>query len=231
MQITERRPNENGRDYAMRMIKDNIVSLELEPGMAISDRELAAEMGLSRTPVREALLDLAKAKVVDIYPQRGSKIALIDYSLVEEAQFVRSVLEIAVVELACSMADEKAVRDLAENISLQDFYLKHQTPEKMLELDDAFHRLLFQAAGKMQAYEMMKSITIHFDRVRNMSVFAVKEQKWIEDHRQIFEAVKLRDADTAKDCMGKHLNRFHVDEAVIRQRYPQYFESSPVSAK
>lgn len=226
MQITERRPNESGRDYAMRMIKDNIISLELEPGMTISDRELAAQMGLSRTPVREALLDLAKAKVVDIYPQRGSQVALIDYSLVEEAQFVRSVLEVAVVELACSKADEKDIRELEENIALQGFYLEHQTPEKMLELDDSFHRLLFQAAGKMQAYELMKSITIHFDRVRNMSVFAVKEQKWMEDHRQIFEAVKLHDADTAKSGMKKHLERFHVDEAAIRQRYPQYFEQA-----
>lgn len=226
MQITERRSNESGRDYAMRMIKDNIISLELEPGMTISDRELAAQMGLSSTQVREALLDLAKAKVVDIYPQRGSQVALIDYSLVEEAQFVRSVLEVAVVELACSKADEKDIRDLEENIALQGFYLEHQTPEKMLELDDSFHRLLFQAAGKMQAYELMKSITIHFDRVRNMSVFAVKEQKWMEDHRQIFEAVKLHDADTAKSGMKKHLERFHVDEAAIRQRYPQYFEQA-----
>lgn len=224
MQITERRPNESGRDYAMRMIKDNIVSLELEPGMAISDRELAAQMGLSRTPVREALLDLAKAKVVDIYPQRGSKVALIDYSLVEEAQFVRSVLEVAVVELACSMVDEKDIRNLEENIGLQEFYLEHQAPERMLELDDSFHRLLFQVAGKMQAYEMMKNITIHFDRVRNLSVHAVKEQKWMEDHRQIFEAVKLRDADTARARMKKHLERFHVDETAIRQKYPQYFE-------
>lgn len=225
MQLTERRPNESGRDYAMRMIKDNIVNLEFEPGMAISDRDLAAQMGLSRTPVREALLDLAKAKVVDIFPQRGSQVALIDYSLVEEAQFVRSVMEAAVVELACEKADEKVLKELEENIALQGFYLEHQTPEKMLELDDSFHRLLFQAAGKMQAYEMMKGIMIHFDRVRNMSVFAVREQKWMEDHRKIFEAVKNHDAETAKSYMKKHLERFHVDEAAIRQKYPQYFVS------
>lgn len=223
MEITERRPNESGRDYAMRVIKDNIISLSLEPGMPISDRDLAAQMGLSRTPVREALLDLAKVKVVEIYPQRGSAVSMIDYSLVEEAQFVRSVLETAVVQLVCQVADEKSIRDLEENIGLQEFYLDHELTGKMLELDDAFHRLLFLTAGKMQAYEMMKNITIHFDRVRNMSVNAVKEQKWMEDHREIFRAVKERDQDHAKACMEKHLNRFHVDEMAIRQRYPQYF--------
>lgn len=223
MQITERRPNESGRDYAMRMIRDNIVNLEFEPGMTISDRDIAAQMGLSRTPVREALLDLARAKVIEIYPQRGSRVSLIDYSLVEEAQFVRSVLEEAVVELACEKADDKILQELEENIALQGFYLEHRIPDKMLELDDAFHRLLFQAADKMQAFEMIKSMMIHFDRVRNMSVLAVKEQKWMDDHRKIFEAVKCGDSRTAREYMKKHLERYHVDEKAIRQKYPQYF--------
>ena len=99
MFITGRYPHESGRDYAMRVIRDNIIRLELEPGAAITDRELAAELGLSRTPVREALLDLAKVKIVDIYPQRGSSVAYIDYSLVEEAQFVRSVLELSLIHI------------------------------------------------------------------------------------------------------------------------------------
>ncbi|MCI6885927.1 MAG: GntR family transcriptional regulator [Lachnospiraceae bacterium] len=223
MQISERRPNESGRDYAMRILKDNIINLELEPGMAISDRDLAAQMGLSRTPVREALLDLAKVKIVEIYPQRGSVIAKIDYSLAEEAQFVRYVLEVAVVELVCSCVDDSGIQALEENVGLQEFYLAHPQPAKMLELDNQFHRLLFQIAGKNQAYEMMNSLTIHFDRIRRMAVLAVKEQKWMEDHRQILEAVKKGDVRLARQCMDRHLNRFHVDEAAIRQQYPQYF--------
>ena len=75
MKIADRHPRENGRDYAMRVIRDGIISLELEPGSVISDRELATEMNLSRTPVREALLELAKVKIVEIYPQRGSIVA------------------------------------------------------------------------------------------------------------------------------------------------------------
>ena len=71
MHIAERLNGETGRDYAMRVLKDNIIRLELEPGSIISDRELAAEMSLSRTPVREAFLELAKVKIVEIYPQRG----------------------------------------------------------------------------------------------------------------------------------------------------------------
>ena len=78
MYITEQLARENGRDYALRILKDNIIRLEMEPGSSISDREVAAKLSLSRTPVREALLELAKAKVVEIYPQRGSVVSLID---------------------------------------------------------------------------------------------------------------------------------------------------------
>ena len=224
MELTERYPHESGRDYAKRVIRDKIISLELEPGTAISDRELAAWMNLSRTPVREALLDLAKVKSVEIYPQRGSVVAPIDYNLVEEAQFVRSVLEVAVVQLACERATQEQLEQLKENVALQEFYYQHGSSERLLEMDDEFHRLLFQIAGRMQAYEMMRSITVHFDRVRSLAVTAVKEHLWMSDHREIYEAVAAHDQEAARQLMEKHLNRYKVDETALREQYPQYFQ-------
>lgn len=224
MVLTERYPHERGRDYAKRVIRDKIISLELEPGAVISDRELASWMNLSRTPVREALLDLAKVKIVEIYPQRGSVVAPIDYNLVEEAQFVRSVLEVAVVQLACERATQEQLEQLKENVALQEFYYQHGSSERLLEMDDEFHRLLFQIAGRMQAYEMMRSITVHFDRVRSLAVTAVKEHLWMSDHRNICEAVAAHDQETARQLMEKHLNRYKVDETALREQYPQYFQ-------
>ena len=224
MVLTERYPHERGRDYAKRVIRDKIISLELEPGAVISDRELASWMNLSRTPVREALLDLAKVKIVEIYPQRGSVVAPIDYNLVEEAQFVRSVLEVAVVQLACERATQEQLEQLKESVALQEFYYQHGYSERLLEMDDEFHRLLFQIAGRMQAYEMMQSITVHFDRVRSLAVTAVKEHLWMSDHRNICEAVAAHDQEAARQLMEKHLNRYKVDEKALREQYPQYFQ-------
>lgn len=224
MVLTERYPHERGRDYAKRVIRDKIISLELEPGAVISDRELASWMNLSRTPVREALLDLAKVKIVEIYPQRGSVVAPIDYNLVEEAQFVRSVLEVAVVQLACERATQEQLEQLKESVALQEFYYQHGSSERLLEMDDEFHRLLFQIAGRMQAYEMMQSITVHFDRVRSLAVTAVKEHLWMSDHREIYEAVAAHDQEAARQLMEKHLNRYKVDEKALREQYPQYFQ-------
>ncbi len=223
MHIAERLSGETGRDYAMRVLKDNIIRLELEPGSIISDRELAAGMNLSRTPVREAFLELAKVKIVEIYPQRGTMVSFIDYNLVEEARFIRSVLEVAVVRLACGLITPEQMEELEDNIRLQKFYHQNLSVERMLELDNEFHRMLFWIANKRQAYEMMDRITIHFDRVRNLAISAVKEHKWMEEHYNIYEAVRDNDPEQAARLMETHLKRYQVDEEAIRQSYPQYF--------
>jgi len=224
MHIAERLSGETGRDYAMRVLKDNIIRLELEPGSIISDRELAAGMNLSRTPVREAFLELAKVKIVEIYPQRGTMVSFIDYNLVEEARFIRSVLEVAVVRLACWLITPEQMEELEDNIRLQKFYHQNLSVERMLELDNEFHRMLFWIANKRQAYEMMDRITIHFDRVRNLAISAVKEHKWMEEHYNIYEAVRDNDPEQAARLMETHLKRYQVDEEAIRQSYPQYFK-------
>lgn len=224
MYIAERLNGESGRDYAMRVLKDNIIRLELEPGSIISDRELAAGMNLSRTPVREAFLELAKVKIVEIYPQRGTMVSFIDYNLVEEARFIRSVLEVAVVRLACGLITPEQMEELEDNIRLQKFYHQNLSVERMLELDNEFHRMLFWIANKRQAYEMMDRITIHFDRVRNLAISAVKEHKWMEEHYNIYEAVRDNDPEQAARLMETHLKRYQVDEEAIRQSYPQYFK-------
>lgn len=224
MYIAERLNGETGRDYAMRVLKDNIIRLELEPGSIISDRELAAGMGLSRTPVREAFLELAKVKIVEIYPQRGTMVSFIDYNLVEEARFIRSVLEVAVVKLACGLITPEQLEELEGNIRLQKFYHQNPSAEKMLELDNEFHRMLFWIANKKQAYEMMDRITIHFDRVRNLAISAVKEHKWMEEHYEIYKRIRDNDPDQAARLMEQHLQRYQVDEGTIRRSYPQYFK-------
>ena len=226
MYIAERQYGETGRDYAMRVLKDNIVRLELEPGAAISDRELAAEMNLSRTPVREAFLELAKVKIVEIYPQRGTVVSFIDDNLVEEARFIRSVLETAVVKLVCQQITAQQLEQLENNIYLQQFYHQHPSAEKMMELDNEFHRMLFQVANKMQAYDMMNGITIHFDRVRNLAISAVKEHKWMEEHDKIYEAIRDNHAEEAVRLMEQHLTRYQIDEEAVRKKYPQYFKQT-----
>ena len=227
MRLLARRMRETGREYALRNLKDNIIHLELKPGSMVSENELAAQMGLSRTPVREALMGLPKVRLVDVYPRRGSAVALIDHDLVEEARFMRGVMEGAVVELDCGMLTEDALARPRENIALQRRHLADGTMEWLWSLDNAFHSLLFQIARKEQTYQMMTGFTAHFDRVRNMSLVTVKNSRIEDDHALIVDALAARDKAAVRHLMARHLSRYKVDEAALRAHYPaEYFKQA-----
>lgn len=89
MKIEEKKSGETAREYAYNTIRDNIISLELEPGAPFNDIEVSQQIGISRTPVREAVIQLSEeSRIIQIFPQRGMRIALIDVELVEEARFL-----------------------------------------------------------------------------------------------------------------------------------------------
>ena len=224
MNITERYPRETGRDYALRMLRCNIINLELKPGSMVSENELAEKLGLSRTPVREALIDLSKVRIVEIYPQKGSAVSLIDFKLVDEAQFMRNVLECAVSELDCECLSSSDLSRLQESLAVQAVYAKDDSnKDAFLEIDNQFHRILFEIAGKPEIYTMMGSLSIHFDRVRSLTLEKVRISNVLKDHRQIVESIASGNKADARECMQRHLNRFRVAEEQVRNEYPDYF--------
>ena len=224
MKLLERLPRETSRDYALRNIKENIINLELAPGSQISENALAAEMGLSRTPVREALIELSKVEIVEIHPQRKSTVPLIDYDLVEESRFMRNLLECAVVELVCDMATPIDLERLNANICLQNFYLDGYYTNELMALDNQFHGLLFGIAKKGRVFGLTQNIAIHFDRVRAMALSSVKDLRVVQDHQELVELIRRKEPKEARALMEVHLNRYRIDAASIREAYPQYFK-------
>ena len=201
MKIEEKRSGETAREYAYRTIRDNIISLDLEPGSPFNDMEMSQHIGISRTPVREAVIQLSEeSRIIEIFPQRGMRIALIDVELVEEARFLRLVLEKAAAELVCDMAGEEDLAWLEENIMLQEFYMERGSSGKLLDLDNEMHRKLFTICKKELTYKI------------------------IEDHKKLLQALKARDKHLAVDTMDKHLNRWMMNEQMFRAQYPQYFK-------
>ncbi len=224
MNIFDRQSQETARDFAFRVLKNNIISVDLKPGTLVSENEIAMELGVSRTPVREAIIDLAKAGIIETLPQRGSYVALIDSKMVDESRFLRQVLDSAVIEVACEVADSEALEKLEENVHLQEFYLEKQAAERIYELDNEFHKLIYTAAQKDIIYEMRSTMMIHFDRVRTLSVETVKDMKIVSDHRNMLEAIKSKDKLRAVELVNKHLSRYQVDENLIKEQFPEYFK-------
>jgi DNA-binding GntR family transcriptional regulator len=218
-----RQTKESASDYALRQIRANIISLELKPGSEVSENELAKELGISRTPVREALQELQKMNLIEVYPQKGSVIAHINFDIVEEMVFLRKVLEKAVVEELCSMISIEDLEELEKKIQLQEFYLDNRNAQKVYELDNEFHRSLFVMCNKERIYNLMEGSQGHFDRIRALSIYSVKDIKIIADHKAIVNAIRLNDKELAAGFIIKHLSRYKLDKKEIIENYPDYF--------
>ncbi|MBO4641094.1 MAG: GntR family transcriptional regulator [Treponema sp.] len=223
MKNIEKQSKESNRDYAFRVIRDNIISLELKPGTMISEQDLAYELDLSRTPVHEALQELSKTKIVEIFPQKGSLVSLINLELVDEAVFVRATLESAITEEACKIASEEDIKYLTENVELQEFLLKQNNIDKFMEMDNLFHQKMYEITNKMQCYYMVKSMNIHHDRFRTLRVQGADRAPILKMHQKILQAIKERNPEEARAITAEHINRTKLDAAEIQKKYPEYF--------
>ena len=223
MTNTEKLKNETNRDFAFRVIKENIINLNIKPGIMISEQDIAEELNISRTPVHEALQELSRTKIVEILPQKGCRVSLIDMKLVNEAVFMRLTIETAITQEVCNAASEKDLEDLEENVILQDFYKNPNNYNKIMDLDNRFHEEMYQITDKMQCLYMVRLMNIHFDRLRELTLETGVSSRIFEDHKSILEAIKNRDTDAVKEILARHLNHLYVDEKEIRKKHPDYF--------
>lgn len=227
MKSPDRLPSENARTYAIRVLLHNIVTLELIPGSAVSENELSAALNLSRTPVREALIELGRMGLVEIFPQRGSYISRIDYHLIEESRFMRLVLENAVLKQACKGISQASMDILHKNLqaSHRCLSLGDSTPQEFLELDNQFHQLLFESVDRGWTYGVIHSQMIHFDRLRALSVKSTDNMRLVRDHEDILYAIERQDEELAEMLMTRHLTRYQADQEKLREVYPEYFKT------
>ena len=224
MKLLPKLPRENARSYAIRVLMYNIQTLQLPPGSSISENELSAALSLSRTPIREALIELSRMDLVEIIPQRGSYVTKISYDRIEESKFLRLVVEVAILKLACQQGISQEYLDALErNLEAQRQCVKTEESETLLSLDDDFHKLLFQSVNKDRTYDVVKREMLQFDRLRIISATSGMSQYTIQDHEDILYALRRRDSEMAEMLMTRHLTRHNLEKDELHQIHPEYF--------
>jgi len=201
----------------------NIINIKIKPGEAISENEISSALKLSRTPVREALIELSKNGLVEIQPQRGSYVSKIDYNVIEECKFMRLVLELAIIKLACKGISNEFLIKLKRNIDEQKLCVEYNDNLRLLNLDNEFHHLLFEAVNKQWTYSVLSPHMVHFDRLRVLTIKTLKNNRTVEDHENILYAIERHDSELAEMLITKHLNRHTLDKESLTKLYPSYF--------
>ncbi len=224
--VPEKLPSENARQYAYRVLYDAIMTLEFPPGMLLVDAELSQALRISRTPIREAIVSLKEAKLVDVHPQKSSSVSKIDLDAVEEGVFLRFHTECAILQEAVKKADGASLALLHKNLEDQRAALENGYLDRYMELDNAFHHLLYLSVNKPWTWSTVTKIVTHQDRVRRLQVRLGTEQLWpgYQDHHVIFNAIMMRDTKNMDDFLYNHLTAgYRAAMPELIKRYPDYF--------
>ncbi|OMF23457.1 GntR family transcriptional regulator [Paenibacillus sp. FSL H8-0548] len=213
------------RDAVYTQLREQILKLELPPGTPLSENETSLLFNVSRTPVRESFLRLAQEGLVQVLPQRGTFVSLIDTMLVEEARFMREQLEKAVIRLACANFSEPFLLQLESNLEAQQACVQKKDDKSMFELDELFHRILFDGCNKSNTWGIMQQMNAHLNRSRMLRI--VTDHNWeplYEQHRLMVDAIINKDAAVAERLMTEHLNLNIADQALLKVKYPNYYK-------
>lgn len=183
-----------------------IITLAMLPSDALSEKELSLQLGVSRTPVREALIRLADEGLIDILPQRGSFVAPIRLRDVEEAQFIRETLERAVVRRLAKDCQPEILAELKSNLEQQEAAVTRRDLDAFLELDEAFHKTFCDGAGLARSWRVIQTVKLQMDRVRYFSLPEPGHlHSLLAQHRGILDAVEAGDAAGSEVSMATHL--------------------------
>lgn len=206
-------------------LREEIVSMELSPGVMISETSLAEKFGVSRTPVREALFKLANMGFVEVRPQRGTFVSHLSMPKILEARFIREALEVAVV---CKLAEEANIHFLSQCeaiIQEQEKAAEAHLPMEFQALDDKFHQALAEQTQFPKLSQLIEAEKGHMDRVRNLSLKEIRGQYDIvlQQHRAILEAIKTGNAVAAREAMEKHMHEVFTILELAPLNHPEYF--------
>ena len=230
LKISERRKKENNREYAYRVLRDNIMTMQLLPGETLNEAELAEIFHVSRTPVHEAIIMLKEEMLVEVYPQSGSKVSYININTLKEGYFMRSVLEPEILATLAGSLSQDYVEKIKENLDLQKKVLEEKNEDSIdafFKLDNKFHQLIYQAGNKSNVWRAVRRVSSHYDRVRYLDAIMSKTdlEAIQKEHEKIFHQLLIgytEDFDLKK-FYDRHLGIYRKNFQNILEHYPEYF--------
>lgn len=212
------------RHRAYEHLRTRILRLALPPGVTISENELAAELGMSRTPVREAIMLLTDEGLVEVLPQVGTFVSRVDPDRVAEAQFLREAVELASLQtLGYPLGDLSA---LEENLAAQD--AADDDIDRFFALDEDFHRGLMALAGHEASWATVAAAKGHLDRARRLGIEQPgSTARFAAEHRAVFDAIIIGDLDRATELLRRHLRVVFDDILTLQRESPELFVTDP----
>ena len=207
-------------DYVYNQLRGRIIDKSLKPGQRLPEVKIATEMGVSRTPVREALRRLSAEGLVRVIPNSGARVSSPTASEMESAYAVREYLESLSVNLACKNGlDRRTMERMEEILSEEETAFNERNLDAFLDGNNSFHRLLAEASRNSVLSEYIDNIMLRTNvYILFYDPFDEKENYSTSEHRAILRAIAKRDIDGAERLIREHLSHSHKALAVPADR-------------
>jgi GntR family transcriptional regulator, rspAB operon transcriptional repressor len=214
-----------------RILRKSIIRLERRPGVALSEKDISTEFGVSRTPVREALQRLAEEDLVDVFPHSGTYVSRISFKEAEEGFVIRNALEIESVRRACTHITDQQIDDLQEIIKRMRQILLENKLADYIDEDDALHASIASYSALPRIWKFISLAKVHLDRMRQLSAPVPGHLAEVtEQHAAIVQALTRRNAQQAELAMRIHLESSFAVMASLMQNMDDLFKDKLTGA-
>jgi DNA-binding GntR family transcriptional regulator len=206
-------------------LRSELVSLHRRPGEAVSEAQIALSFGVSRTPVREAILKLSDEGLLEIYPQSGIFVSRIPIDALPEAIIIRKALEETTARLAAERATPSQILALRSVLERQREASAAGDIETFHQADELFHATVADVAGYPGIWKFIQQVKIHVDRYRRLTLPQLgRIPKVITEHEAVLTAIEAHDPERARRAMEAHLESLLENISATQHINPEFFD-------
>ena len=204
------------RDVVFNTLRQAILTGELKPGERLMEIHLADRLGVSRTPIREAIRKLELEGLVTMIPRRGAEVAQITEKSMKDVLEVRRALDALCAELACDRITDEELENLRLACDAFETAVKTKDAKKIAQADVALHDIIVRATGNQRLIQLVNNLSeqmyrYRFEYIKDFS----QHERLVEEHRIIYESIVNKDKETAAEAAKTHID--NQKKAIIRQ--------------
>lgn len=205
-------------------LRTAILSLDLPPGAVLRKSEICEQLGVSRSPVTEAITRLAAEGLVDVVPQSWSRVSKFSMSDIREGAFLREAVELAAVAKVATDRTEDQLAQLTRILRLQALLLEDNDDAGFYQADEQLHKLILTFTGYPRLETLAATGWLQVDRARQLLLPTPgRTQEAFDEHNAIIDAIRDKDANFARQAMKKHLSELVTRIEPLEQARPDLF--------
>ncbi|MBU2994566.1 GntR family transcriptional regulator [Octadecabacter sp. B2R22] len=208
-------------------LRRSILEMSLTPGAILRKGALCEQLGVSRSPVAEALGRLSSDGLVDIIPQSATRVSRFSMAQLLEENFLREAVEVAAVERVAQNRTEEQLKRLSRNLRLQGLLVDDKDFQGFFEADLEFHEMILGFTGFPKVTLVAEEMTLQLRRARMLMLPEPgRPAQAVAEHQAIFDAIKAQDVDAARGAMSFHLRQMVKRIEPLERQYPEFFHTT-----